>query len=131
MSVIEKTVDTYRIILSQLHDIEQLLHGGHNIDLLMEKYREMVSNQNEAKKLDQEVLRILSIAHDQQNDSKIKDMLDLMQDIQHKNRQLAPKLQSIMAITREELKKISTGNTMMRRYHSNTDRTGGHISTAG
>lgn len=128
--VIEKALDTYRTILSLLNEIERLL-PGQNIDLLMQKYHEMMTNQDKAKKLDQEVLNILSTVDGRENGGKVLDLLDLMQQIQDKNHRLTPQIQGIMAVTREELKKIKSGSNMMRRYHSNTDKTGRRISTAG
>ncbi|WP_319548160.1 hypothetical protein [Desulfogranum marinum] len=128
--IIEQALATYRTILAQLTEIEQLL-SSHDTEAMLEKYQQMMDSQHQAKELDQEILKLLPNVNDPTRSTKILDLLDLMQKIQTTNHRLMPRIQGIMAVYKSELNKLKQGSSMMRRYHSHTRQTGKLLSSSG
>lgn len=128
--IIEQALATYRTILAQMAEIEQLL-SRQDTEAILEKHQQMMHSQNEAKELDQKILNLLTSDSDPTCSTKILDLLDLMQEIQDTNHRLTPRIQGIMAVYKNELNKLNQGSNMMRHYHSHTRQTGQLVSNAG
>lgn len=127
--IIDQALDTYGSIHTLMLEIEQLLKGD-KIDELIDKHRQVLQLQEHAKSQDKDILSLLQGGR-HSNDPRITELLDCMQQIQELNRRITPQVHGIMAVQREELKKLRTGNTMMRGYHSNTANTGSRLSHSG
>ncbi len=128
--IIDKALTIYRSIHRQMEQIGRLL-SGQNSEAILSCYTDMTDLQKQAQELDHGVLQALRNDIDLKNDTRITELLDLMQQIQDTNHKMVPQIRGIMAVKKAELNKLSTGNTVMRRYHSKVDQTGSHLSSSG
>ena len=126
---IDQALGTYGSIHALLLEMEQLLNSRRTAELV-EKQQQVARLQEQAKVLDKEILAQMQEGG-LNGDGRVAELLDLMQAIQSLNRRITPQLQAIMAVQREEIRKIRTGSTMMRGYHSNNSNSGRLVSRTG
>ncbi|MGI6657716.1 MAG: hypothetical protein ACOX5Z_13035 [Desulfobulbus sp.] len=65
------------------------------------------------------------------HDEASRELLSLIQGIVTLNQKTVPQLQAIMAMHREELRKLHAGNCMLKGYRSLAPGSGGRLSSTG
>ena len=128
--IIAHSIAQYRQIARLGDDIEQALQSR-GIDALSMLCESMNALQEEVKINDRKVLDQLQNRPDLQENEQVQELLALMQKIQRRNQRLAPQLNGIMAVQRNELQKLNKGNTLLQGYSPSPHQTGKRISSAG
>lgn len=127
--IIAQSIVQYRQISYLSDAIEQALQSR-NIDALVLLCETMNELQEKVKAYDSQVLDLLQSRRDQKMRTQVQELLDLMQQIQERNQQLAPQISGIMAVQRNELQKLNNGNTILQGYGPSHHQTGKRISSA-
>ncbi|WP_028579331.1 hypothetical protein [Desulfogranum japonicum] len=127
--ILNKAIDAYQRVAAIMAEIEQILPSRKAEEIVL-LVREMESVQEEIRDMDQDVMA--AIRHGGQiHGEKIQELVSMMKQIQQTNRRLVPQVSTIMAVQKNELQKLKTGSSMMRRYHSHTPKSGRLLQSAG
>lgn len=127
--IIAQSLAQYRQIARLNGDIEQTLQDR-DIDTLVMLCETMNDLQEEVKVNDSAVLALLRQQRELHESAQVQELLTLMQEIQERNQRLVPQISGIMAVQRNELQKLNSGNTLLQGYKSAPPQTGKRISSA-
>ncbi|WP_028585511.1 hypothetical protein [Desulfogranum mediterraneum] len=127
---IQRALETYRSIQKIMAEIEELL-PAQDTEQLIERYQALEQQQTLAREGDRELLGLLRQGSEETASPLVRDLLELMTEIQESNQRLTPQIRGYMAVHQHELSKLQTGTKVMRHYHSHTDRSGQLISSTG
>lgn len=126
-SLIEQSLVTYQAIAEHLRIIERAMRGQDS--------KAIIALSQQLLQLQQQVTindtAILEMVHDNpavRRAPKLVELIDLMRQIHQHNERVTSQLRAIMAIHREELRKLKRGNTVLQGYRPVTQRTGKRIS---
>ncbi len=126
----DQTLADYREIDRLGREIEQALHTE-NIDSLASLVQSMTTLQQAIKRQDAQILDLARLRQpNAEEKGAIDALLHLMQTITARNQRLLPRIHSIMAVQRDEMRKLHTGTTLLKGYRSVPRQSGSRISSA-
>ena len=127
--IIAQSLAQYQQIARLSVAIEQAFQER-NGEALLSLCETMHSLQEAIKPNDDLVVALLRQRPQLKESPQLKGLLTLMQEIQDRNRQLAPQISGIMAVQRNDLQKLNKGNALLQGYKSAPPQTGKRISSA-
>jgi hypothetical protein len=128
--ILDQTLADYQEIDRLSREIEQALHAEH-LDSLVSLVESMTSLQQAIKHQDAQILDLARLRrHNAEEKRAIDALLGLMQTITARNQRLLPRIHSIMAVQRDEMRRLHTGTTLLKGYRSVPRQSGGRISSA-
>lgn len=122
--------------LARYHEIERLSREieralqTEDIHVLSSLYQTMNTLQEEVKESDREMIEQRQSRADLRDTGQLEELLHLMRAIAERNQRLLPRISSIMAVQRDEMRKLSTGNTLLKGYRTVPLQSGGRISSS-
>lgn len=129
--LLDQTLAGYREIDRLSQEIEQALQTE-NIDLLTSLLQTMNTLQEAIRHQDVQILDLAARSRQPNAEGKrsFDALLHVMQAITTRNQRLLPRIHSIMAVQRDEMRKLHTGNTLLKGYRSVPRQSGGRISSS-
>lgn len=127
-----ESLDQYKAILERMYAVQK---ATKDVDPAQMKVLSQAidSAQEELRKIEQELALHLQQRPELQETPLFHKRLAVMEEILELTKQFTPKIKSLMAINRNELKKVAGGITVMTTYNGATHyrRKGGLINRLG
>ncbi|MBM9537393.1 hypothetical protein [Desulfobulbus alkaliphilus] len=129
--LLDQTLAGYQEIDRLSREIEQALQAE-NFDLLAPLLERMNILQEAVKHQDTEMLDLVRSRQPETDDEyeQINALVRLMQTIINRNQRLLPRVHAIMAVKRDDMRKLSTGNALLKTYQNMPRQSGGRISSS-
>ena len=129
--LLDQTIACYREIDRLSREIEQALQTE-NFDSLAPLLQSMNTLQETIKYQDAEILDLVQSRQPETEEEyeQIDALFRLMQTLITRNKSLLPRIHSIMAVQRDDMRKLSTGNTLLKSYQNVPRQSGSRISSS-
>jgi len=127
--LIDHALAGYQEVDRLSREIEQALQTE-NVGALSALFLSMNTLQEAIKDQDRQVLDMMRSRPDIAKTGQLEELLNLMRAIAERNQRLLPRISSIMAVQRDEMRKLNRGNTLLKGYRTVPRQSGGRISSS-
>lgn len=125
--LVEQSLLNYQHIAKKMQEIDKALQSR-NSGSLAEMHQQLNTLFDAAKATDSLVLDMVRKNSQLKEDERIIRLLSLMHAVHRANQKMSAQLQSILAVHRDQLRKMKQGNTLLQGYRPATIHTGKKIS---
>ncbi len=125
--LIEQSLLNYQHIALKMQEIDQALQSRSSASLA-EMHQQLNTLFDAAKATDSLILDMVRKNPQLKEDERIIRLLSLMHAVHRANQKMSAQLHSILAVHREQLRKMKQGNTLLQGYRPATIHTGKKIS---
>lgn len=129
-TLIAQSLMQYQQIARLSADIEQALQVR-DIETLSGLCETMNGLQQAVQAGGSALLNLLRSRRDLRESAEVRELLAIMEQIKERNQRLAPRINGIMAVQRNELQQLNKGNTLLQGYRKTSPQTGHRISSTG
>lgn len=124
---IEQSLLNYQHIALKMQEIDQALQSRSSASLA-EMHQQLNILFDTAKTIDSHILDMVREDPQLKEDERINRLLSLMHAVYRANQKMSAQLQSILAVHRDQLRKMKQGNTLLQGYRPAAIHTGNKIS---
>lgn len=125
--LIEQSLLNYQHIALKMQEIDQALQSRSSASLA-EMHQQLNILFDTAKTTDSHILDMIRENPQLKEDERIIRLLSLMHAVHRANQKMSAQLQSILAVHRDQLRKMKQGNTLLQGYRPAAIHTGKKIS---
>ena len=127
--LLEASVQQLQELLAQIQEVKRAIMKV-DTDKMLELSAEMNKTQNKIKTVEVELAPYIEQFPELNTSILNQDRMTLVEQILQAREALLPKCKGILAINRDDLRKIAKGRVLMSGYHSNLQKKGGIIKIA-
>lgn len=125
--LVEQSLHNYQLIADKMQEIDKALQTRSNISLA-ELHQQLNTLFENAKATDSLILDMVRKNPLIKEDERIVGLLSLMHAVHRANQKMSSQLHSILAVHRDQLRKMKQGTTLLQGYRPATIHTGKKIS---